>query len=249
MAVWQIRNIDYEQRYQLSEANRNEQTQISNMIAHELRSPLTAMRGYASMIIESTDSASAAHTYAQRIDESTSRLVQIVNDFLEVARLQSGQLQIAPVESDVVAIIGKVTDELRPLADAKGLQLICETGTSAITAIVDPARVHQVLTNIVSNAIKYTKEGKVVVELSSTARELEFRIKDTGAGISAENQKKLFTPFFRVQNDDTNVIVGTGLGMWITKRLVESQQGTIGIESIKNVGTNVVVSLPRMPRA
>ncbi len=245
LALWHVRNIDYEKRFMQSQKDIDEQNQISNMIAHELRAPLTAMRGYASMILEQSTIDTTTREYASRIDESTTRLVKIVNDFLDVARLQSGKLKLSESDTDVVATAHKVVEELQPLAMAKGLEINLSPENQSCLFFVDEARLHQILTNIVSNAIKYTQTGRVTVEITTPFNAIEFRVKDTGAGIDAENQRRLFTPFFRVENSNTDKIIGTGLGMWITKKLVDSLGGTIGVESIKNIGTNVVITLPR----
>lgn len=244
LGYWLVRDIDYRAELTALQAKFAEQGQITNMIAHELRAPLTAMRGYASMIGEQQPVGTPVHTYAVRIDEATERLLRIVNDFLEMARLQSGQLQLTLGAVAVAEVVQKVCDEVRPLATAKALELSVRVPDEPVIITSDHARLHQILTNITSNAIKYTASGRVTLELTSHARFVEIRIKDTGAGISAEHQQKLFTPFFRVENADTSKITGTGLGMWITKQLTTLLGGTIGVESIKDVGTNIVLTFP-----
>jgi signal transduction histidine kinase len=97
----------------------------------------------------------------------------------------------------------------------------------------------------VSNAIKYTQNGAIELSIEEKSAYIEVRVKDTGMGISAEDQKKLFAPFFRVANEDVSKITGTGLGMWITKQLIELMGATIGVESIKGVGTHIVISIPK----
>lgn len=247
LGYWLIRDIDYKTKYQFIQQKLDEQGQISNMIAHELRSPLTAMRGYASMISEHTKEGEQIHEHATRITDATERLVRLVNDFLEVARLQSGQLAIVPAPVTLSKIITHACDELRPLAVEKNLELLADVvGTETLILMSDEARLHQILTNLTSNAIKYTPSGRVTVELRDTRRTVEIRVKDTGTGISADDQKKLFAPFFRVQSEYTSTVTGTGLGMWITKKLIERLGGTIGIESIKGVGTQIVVTFTKL---
>lgn len=243
LGYWLVRDIDYQTKYSLIRQKLDEQGQISNMIAHELRAPLTAMRGYASMISEHTNEGEQIHEHASRITDATERLVRLVNDFLEVARLQSGQLAIVPASVTLATVITHACDELRPLAEQKKLELVSDvTGAETISILSDEARLHQILANITSNAIKYTPSGRVTIELRDNRKTVEIRVKDTGTGISADDQKRLFAPFFRVQSEYTSTVTGTGLGMWITKQLIENLGGTIGIESIKNVGTNVVIT-------
>ncbi len=246
LGYWLIRDIDFRTKYYQSEKKLAEQNQISNLIAHELRSPLTAMRGYASLIMERTEPETDIRTHADRISESTDRLLNLVNDFLEVARLQSGQLSIKSEVCSPAAIIKDAVEELRPLATEKSLTLSINVETARdVLMTTDGSRLHQIITNLTSNAIKYTPQGSVTVELNDKHNRIEIRIKDTGTGISAEDQQKLFTPFFRIQSAYTQTVTGTGLGMWITSQLVEKLGGTIGVESIKDVGTNVVLSFKK----
>lgn len=242
LAYWHIRMTDYRQLYkEVREAN-EVRDMFTNMVTHELRAPLTAIRGYASMIEEKTEGQEKEHT--KRVRESSERLLTIVNDLLEVARIQSGKLAINKDLVDVSEVAEKVLEELTVSAKNKSIVLEAE-GTDVRNPITtDEKRLHQVLTNLVSNAIKYTKEGSITVSVEEKHDVVEMRVKDTGMGISSKDQKKLFAPFFRVEREDVSAITGTGLGMWITKQLVELLGGTIGVESIKGVGTHVVVTLP-----
>lgn len=244
LAYWHIRLTDYRYLY-IKVRKANEMKDLfTNMIAHELRTPLTAIRGYSLIITDSvTDSEQKKN--ATRIKESSDRLLSIVNDLLDVARIQSGKLSVDLESFDASEIVMAVTDELHISAVEKNIEL---THTGAIeTHIVvgDKKRLHQAITNLVSNAIKYTKDGAIELDLKEKYNVVEIRVKDTGMGISSEDQKKLFAPFFRVKDDDVSQITGTGLGMWITKQLVELMGAQIGVESIKGVGTHVVVKLPK----
>lgn len=245
VAFWLVKITDYRYLYQESQNAIKTKDLFTNMIAHELRAPLTAIRGYASMVEESRKIGSEEKMYALRVRQSSERLIAIVNDLLDVARIQSGKLKIDIGEHDLSEIIQAVVDELTPSAKEKGIELRA-TGTDiSHAAVVDDKRLHQALTNLVSNALKYTKEGTIEVTIAEKARNFEIRVKDTGMGISAEDQKKLFAPFFRVESQDVSAITGTGLGMWITRQLIELMGATIGVESIKNVGTHVVVTVQK----
>lgn len=244
IAYWLVRITNY--RYLYTKAQQAIETKdlFTNMIAHELRAPLTAIRGYASMITEDTNIDSENKKYASRVHDSSERLLAIVNDLLDVARIQSGKLTIEKKLIDISNIIVAVTEELEPSAQQKHIELV-HTGTdNSHTAQIDPKRMHQAITNLVSNAIKYTKEGKIEVAIEEKSKVVEIRVKDTGMGISAEDQQKLFAPFFRVDSSDVSQITGTGLGMWITRQLIELMGASIGVESIKGVGTHIVVSIP-----
>ena len=247
LAYWHIRLTDYRYLYiKVQKANEMKDL-FTNMIAHELRAPLTAIRGYSSMLIESATDAEQQKN-ATRVKESSERLLAIVNDLLDVARIQSGQLSVDLESFDASEVVIAVIDELHVSAVEKRIELK-HTGTveSAVVA-GDRKRLHQAITNLVSNAIKYTKDGVIELTVEEKYNVVEIRVKDTGMGISAEDQKKLFAPFFRVQNDDVSQITGTGLGMWITKQLIELMEAKIGVESIKGVGTHVVIKLPKEVR-
>lgn len=245
LAYWQLRDIDYHARYDAITKKLEERNQFTNVIAHELRTPLTAIRGYASLIEEESGVSADTKTHAERIRISSERQLHLVNDFLEVARIQAGTFKIERKDIDLQKVIKKITNELAELVKEKGLSLTTEFPKEAAIINSDAARIQQILANVISNSVKYTKRGTVSIVVMPTNDGYEIRVKDTGVGISATDQKKLFAPFYRVQNKDTKKITGTGLGMWITKQLIEHLGGTIGIESIKDVGTNVVITFPK----
>lgn len=244
LAYWHIKLTDYRYLYLEVQKATEMKDLFTNMIAHELRAPLTAIRGYASMIEEQARDTEEMK-YAQRIKDSSERLLDIVNDLLDVARIQSGKLSVEPTEVDISETITHVLDELRVSGSEKNitLQQIGTESPHLVTA--DAKRLHQAFTNLVSNAIKYTKEGSIELSVEEKRKTIEVRVKDTGMGISSEDQQKLFAPFFRVSNTNVSKITGTGLGMWITKQLIELMGAKITVESIKGVGTHVVITLSK----
>jgi signal transduction histidine kinase len=244
LAYWHIKLTDYHYLYTETKKAIETKDLFTNMIAHELRAPLTAIHGYANILAEHLHN-STEHEQATRIEDSAYRLIIIVNDLLDVARIQSGKLAMDALSTDITPIITNVVTELQVVASAKGTQVTADLGTDTHPAFVDASRLQQVLTNIVSNAIKYTEKGEIVVVVKDARKTVEIRVQDTGMGISSEDQKKLFAPFFRVTDESMSTITGTGLGMWITKQLVELMGGTIGVESIKGIGTHIVVTLPK----
>lgn len=239
-----VRLIDYAYLYRETKRANEMKDLFTNMIAHELRAPLTAMRGYASLIIENRTITEDVRTHAERIEQSAGRLVLIVNDLLDVARIHSGKLAIKSERVNVRAVITQVVDAMRMVAKEKHIAIDASVH-SDVYIDGDEKRLYQALTNLVSNAIKYTKAGSIGLTLEERGAYAEIRVKDTGMGMSAENQKQLFAPFFRIENTETEGTVGTGLGMWITKQLVELMKGSIDVESIKGVGTHVVITLPK----
>jgi signal transduction histidine kinase len=244
LAVWHIKLTDY--RYLYTEATQAIATKdlFTHMIAHELRAPLTAIRGYASLLSEHLTEPDIKQQ-ATRIETSSERLITIVNDLLDVARLQSRKLEIQRETFVLNNIITEVVSEFTTLAAQKDCRVIWDDTTESAPIHADPKRVQQIITNLMSNAIKYTEHGVITITTKVQRSQVEVRIKDTGSGISAEDQKKLFAPFFRTKQAETSTTTGTGLGMWITKELTELMGGTIGVESMQGVGTQIVLTFPR----
>jgi signal transduction histidine kinase len=241
LAYWVNSQSNWQKKYEQIRATLDERDLFSNMIAHEFRTPLTAIKGYASFLQESKTLQPDEIRFADTIRESAERLVLLVNDFLEIARIQSGKLKIVEKPVDVRKLIEKVVTSLQEEAKNKGLQLIYTPDLKPQILVTDENRFIQILTNIVSNSIKYTDSGTVEVTCESGRHGITVRVKDTGMGISAEDQQKLFTPFSRVGGVDKTATTGTGLGMWITKQMIELLSGEISVESIKGVGTHVVM--------
>jgi signal transduction histidine kinase len=245
LIIRHVRLIDYAYLYTKTKEENEMKDVFTNMIAHELRAPLTAVRGYASLIQERQNLDSETKDQVGKIYESSERLLSIINDLLDVARMHSGRLSIKNAETDVKKVIASVIDTMRASAEEKKITLSEDGVLPEVRVLIDEKRLHQALTNLVSNAIKYTKSGAIQIALEERSNRIEIRVKDTGMGISAENQKNLFAPFFRVESEEVDKIVGTGLGMWITKQLIELMKGSIAVESIRGVGTHIVVTFPK----
>lgn len=245
LIIRHVRLIDYAELYRETKKANEMKDLFTHMIAHELRAPLTAMRGYASMIRELHDVDEETKKYATRIEESAGRLVLIVNDLLDVARMHSGKLSIQNERVNVQKTVVSVLEAMQSSAKEKHIVLTNEGAKNDVFVTADEKRLYQALTNLVSNSIKYTKAGEIQIHLEERADRIEIRVKDTGMGISAHDQKNLFAPFFRVEHIEVDQTVGTGLGMWITKQLIELMHGSIAVESIKGIGTHIVVTLPK----
>lgn len=239
----QARIIDYASLYQrLKDVDKMKDDFVS-MAAHELRSPLTIIRGYTEMIGESESLTEKGKAHLGNIDHAATQLNSLIGDILDVAKLQEGRMSFVLAPVDVVPEITTIVESFARPATDKGLML-SYVPTELPKVEVDLDRFRQVMINFVGNAIKYTPSGEVRVLTSVAEGRVVIRISDTGMGISAEDQKKLFQKFFRVKNDDTKTITGTGLGLWITQEIVRSMHGTISVESIKGKGTDFIVSFP-----
>jgi signal transduction histidine kinase len=246
----QARIVDYSTLYRkLAEVDKMKDDFVS-MAAHELRSPLTAIRGYADLIRGVQPMNEKGEQMLGRIEHASNDLNNLIGDILDVARLQEGRMSFNMSELDPDSIISDVVESFKKPASDKGLDLsyIHTTESGPLPKInADPTRLRQILVNFVGNAVKYSPAGSVKVlvrHIPGPQEFVEIRISDTGLGIAAEAQRHLFEKFYRVKTDQTSKIVGTGLGLWITKEMVEKMNGTIQVESIEGKGSDFIVRFP-----
>ncbi|OIO07379.1 hypothetical protein CO115_02145 [Candidatus Falkowbacteria bacterium CG_4_9_14_3_um_filter_36_9] len=219
-----------------------------SVASHELRTPVTGIRGYISMILEgSMGKTNKRITDSLKlVEDATKRLAVLIDDLLNVSRIEQGRMKIISKPVNIKNIIEDTIKELKIQADEKNLSLKFITHDNNFPLInIDNDRLKQVLINLIGNAIKYTPQGSVkIITEEKDNKILELRIKDTGIGMSTDDRERLFEKFYRVQNERTKNITGTGLGLWITKRLVELMGGKIKVDSIENIGTQVTLVWP-----
>lgn len=222
---------------------------LVSMASHELRSPLTAIRGYIELLEEKNlNLDEEGRKYFSNISLSVHRLNLLVNDILEVSRLEGNRTPFAITECVPGPIITQSVEELRSQAMEKHLDLRVAPLDHAVI-LADSNRLKEILVNLIGNAIKYTPKGSVSVSASAQGKTYRITVADTGVGISAEDQEKLFQKFSRIQNDDTKTISGTGLGLWITLELAKRMGGSITVESIRGVGSHFTLHLPLVTKA
>ena len=220
-----------------------------SIASHELRTPMTAIRSYAWMALNRSDVqlSEKMKKYLQRTLVSTERLINLVNDMLNVSRIESGRLEIAPVVMDVQNLMGEVLIEIDAKAKEKNLRVI-NSNAQMPKVFADPNKVHQILLNLLGNALKFTKEsGKIEISYYNDGYSVEVSVKDDGVGISPEDLARLFRKFSRLDNSyiAASSAGGTGLGLYICKSLVEMMKGKIWAKSEGlNKGTTFVFSLP-----
>lgn len=219
-----------------------------NMAIHELRSPVVNVKNYISELRRGIGSSinEEAQLDLKRVEISVKRLDSLINDILDVVRIEQGCLSFTPEIISPIEHIKEVVQELSIKAKEKGLKLnlIGEEARGKIK--VNTARLKEIAYNLIENAIKYTKKGEVSVIIEEDVKKGKFyiAIKDTGIGVSAEEQKSLFEQFYRVKNRETADIEGTGLGLWTVKNLCQKMKGIILVESIKGVGSKFVLIFP-----
>jgi PAS domain S-box-containing protein len=218
------------------------------MVSHELRTPLTAIKGFIELVLDG-DAGSVPDTQREFLEvaaRNADRLESLINDILDVSRIESQRLEMRAEPTDLAAVLEDVVSTFRVMAHNKGLTLRQEV-SSLPKVLGDASRLVQVFSNLVSNAIKYTPKGEVGVKAAATDGGVEVRVQDSGIGLSKEELGQLFTKFFRGRNPVVAESGGTGLGLVIAKAIVEKHQGTIGVESREGEGTCFRVVLPLAP--
>jgi len=219
-----------------------------SMASHELRAPITAIRGYLSLFLE--DAYGKLDDKPKGILRTTfniaTHLAGLVEDLLDVSRIEQGRMQMTLEKMPIEETVGEIVEQLHFEAEKKGLAFEYRRPAAPLPLIeADKSRLKQVLINLCSNAIKYTPSGSVTVTTEiKDGDKIEIKVTDTGLGMSAEARERLFQKFYRVKTDLTRDIPGTGLGLWITKQIVELMKGRIYVDSIEKVGTQVSVLLP-----
>ena len=216
-------------------------------VSHELRTPMTSIKGYVDLL--ATDKAGPVtdmqRRFLQIIKSNADRLTALVNDILDISRLDAGRVKLEPQLIDLVALIQHVTTNFKHQLEEKKLSLTLNMPNDPPPAYADPDRVTQVLINLFSNATKYTRPNdSITISLKTLDHYLQVSVSDTGLGISVEDQKRVFDRFFRAERDANSLVDGTGLGLPIAKMLVEMIGGEIWVESELGQGSTFTFTLP-----
>ena len=219
-----------------------------SMTSHELKTPLTAVNGYLDLLKSAQKKLNKDEIhYLDNIQKSINHLRSLVEDILEVSRIEQGRISYDYVEVSVSKIASEIVDSLSNKAQEKKLELNYRNEISSEEkdlVSVDPDRLNQIMINLVGNSIKYTEKGKVEIVTRIEGKKILIAVEDTGIGMSAEERKGLFEKFNRIKNDQTMKIEGTGLGLWITKQLTEQMKGEIQVESVKGKGSRFSILFP-----
>ena len=232
-------------------ANRAKTTFLNNM-SHDIRTPMNAIVGFTALAASHIDNPTQVKDYLGKISVSSQHLLSLINDVLDMSRIESGKVTIAEGEVHLPDIIHDLRTIIHSSITAKQLELFIDTQDVLHEDIItDRLRLNQILLNILSNAIKFTPNGGMisfrVVEKPSSYKDkavFEFRIKDNGIGMSKEFQKTIFEAFTRERSSTVSGIQGTGLGMAITKNIVDMMGGTITVCSEEHKGSEFIVELP-----
>jgi signal transduction histidine kinase len=220
-------------------------------VSHELRTPLTAIKGFVDNMLDGLtgDLNTRQLRYLTRMKANTDRLARLINDLLDLSRIEAGRIELRPTTLPLAALVHEVVDSLRPVAMDKHIELDVSADDPAASAWADRDKVTQVLMNLLGNALKFTPAaGRVTVALRRDgAAWAQVAVTDTGPGIAAEELSKIFDQFYQVAKVDTQKAHGTGLGLAIAKTLVEMHGGRLWVESEVGRGSTFVFTLPVAP--
>ena len=236
-----------EQNRRVEEASRHKSEFLANM-SHELRTPLNAVIGFSELMHDGKVGAVNAdqREFLGDILTSSRHLLQLIDDVLDLAKVEAGRMEFRPEPLSVSGVAGEVRDVLRPLAARKRIALEVEVSPELHEVVADPGRVRQILYNYVSNAIKFTDaDGRIVIRASLEPPEaFRLEVEDTGIGISGDDVGRLFQDFHQLDASTAKRYAGTGLGLALTRRLVEALGGRVGVRSMPGRGSTFSAVLP-----
>lgn len=251
--LWEVEHLQSQLTLNNQELTRLIRANQDNLsyLAHELKNPLASIIGYSDLFLrQQRQNTGARDTFAnlehiERVLRNGRQLLRLINDALEISRHEAGQMTLQLAPTDVRGLISNVIEMLEPLARAKELQMAVDCDRAPDQVLSDSLRLQQIVTNLVSNAIRYTKIGSIQLRCYFLANDKwAIAISDTGIGIAPEDQAQIFEPYFRVGASTTYLPDSTGLGLAIVSRLVNLLQGKIELVSQIGVGSTFTVILP-----
>lgn len=238
-----------QQKQEIEELNQAQNRFFSSM-SHEIRTPINTIIGLNEMILRETDSDEVAAD-ARNIQAASKMLLALINDILDMSKMESGKMNIVPVSYDAGAMLSDIVNMIWVRAKEKGLEFHIDVDQTMPSQLLgDEVRIKQVLINMLNNAVKYTQEGSITLSIQCRRQEhgraqILYSVADTGMGIKKENIPYLFNAFKRVDEEKNRYIEGTGLGLAIAKQLVDLMGGDISVNSVYTKGTTFIITLPQ----
>ena len=226
-------------------ASRTKSQFLANM-SHELRTPLTAILGYSEMLMDDAAEADGPDGLAEdlgRIHGAGKHLLRLIDDVLDLSKVEAGRVVLQPEEVDIPALIDDVVATVRPMAESRGN--VVEVRCTANTLVSDPTRLRQVLFNLMANAARFTENGRIGIEASEDGDSVEFRVRDTGIGMSQDELERVFEPFVQADGTTTRRFGGTGLGLAIARQFAELMGGSIEATSQPESGSEFCMRVPK----
>jgi signal transduction histidine kinase len=236
--------LEYEKADKLSKFK----SEFISIASHQLRTPLTAIKGYISMIIDETYGrlTKEAKKPMEDVYKSNERLIKLVNDLLNLSKLEAGKIEFEPSPHSLEKIVNEVVDELRINAQKKNLNIKIEKTEDLPETLIDKDKIRQVVLNILDNAIKYTQRGEILIELKKKDNYQQIKISDTGEGMTEDEIKSLFQTFSRASAGIKHHLEGVGIGLYIAKKFIEMHQGKIWVKSSgTGKGSTFYIKLPQ----
>jgi PAS domain S-box-containing protein len=221
-------------------------TAFLHNISHEIRTPMNAIVGFSALLGEPEIDDKTRESYIEVIMQSSNHLLSIITDIVDISNIEANLIKTYKNEISVNKILKSLCSQFMPKADEKKINLICETGLSDSDALIltDNTKLNQVLSNLISNALKFTDKGQIKICYTLKDKFLEFCVSDSGIGISPEHHSRIFDRFYQVQNAMERLYEGTGLGLAISKAYVEHLEGKIWLTSELGKGTSFYFTIP-----
>lgn len=228
-------------------------SEFVSLASHQLRTPLGIIKWYLEALINEDYLQKAPQQtkdYFNEIQKSNERVLELVRELLSVSRIDQGRVKNAPKSVDIIQLVTEIVEQMQILASKRKIALNLTVQDQKIPSInIDILRFHEVIENLIANALEYTKTGgRVDVTLNTKGNTFLIQIKDTGIGISSEDQKNIFTKFFRSATATSSNQEGSGLGLYIAKSYVEGWGGKISVESLEGKGSTFTINLPIFQR-
>lgn len=219
-------------------------TEFMNIAAHELKSPVTPIKGYLDLIIQDRDASEKVKNWARISLRNSMRLMKLVNDILDVSRLDSDTMRFDMEKLNPSEILKEVSEDIKPVIDEKKIEFKNYIQKNLPNILGDRNRLLQVLKNLLVNAIKFTDNGSIILKAEKEDKYILISVEDTGIGISSDELKKIFTKFYQAYTGDDRKNEGTGLGLFICKEIIGKHNGEIWAESELGKGSKFVIKLP-----